>query len=211
MGVHGVKAVILSAGVSASLAGALALLLLVLSASAAMPPEPGAVSKETVNAPPPSPNGIEQPPDYLNWRLVGISTRSDNGTMRAILGNDIAVEAARSGETNPWPDGTIFTKLVWKQVTLPEFTAAGVPGDFVQSEFMVKDSQTYPSTGGWGFARWVGLERKPYGNDASFANECFDCHMLVANRDHVFTKPALLPPGDGQDRAGGEVPGEGPK
>jgi hypothetical protein len=174
-----------------------ALFFLLQTSSGAAASESATASQDSVleAAPAPSPNGIEQPAGYEDWRLIGISTRSDNGSMRAILGNDVAIAAARSGKTNPWPDGTILTKLVWKQTQLPEYPAATVPGAFVQAEFMVKDASLYPSTGGWGFARWVGLKRVPYGKDPGFARECFDCHTRVADRDHVFTRPATLPPG----------------
>ena len=141
----------------------------------------------------PSPNGIDQPEDYLNWRVLSVSSRSDNGTLRVILGNDVASSAAEAGETVPWPDGAILCKLVWKQVDNPGWPAAGVPGEFVHSEFMVKDSELYESTGGWGFARWLGLDQTPFGSDESFANSCFSCHLPMAEQDYVFTHPAPVP------------------
>ena len=53
-------------------------------------------------------NGIAIPEGYKNFRLIGVSERSDDQTLRAILGNDVAVEAARAGKINPWPNGTIL-------------------------------------------------------------------------------------------------------
>ncbi len=141
----------------------------------------------------PAPNGIEMPQDYKNWRLLSVSDRSDNHTMRAILGNDAAIAAARSGRTNPWPDGTAFAKVAWKAVTHSNWQAATVPDDFAQVEFMIKDSKKYPATGGWGFARWRGMDLQPYGKDASFVQECFGCHTPMKNRDYVFTRPAVMP------------------
>jgi len=55
---------------------------------------------------------------------------------------------------------------------------------------MIRDSQKYASTFGWGWARWVaGLALKPYGNDASFVEECMNCHRPVAKLDYTFTIP----------------------
>ena len=54
---------------------------------------------------PPAPNGLEIPADYSSWQVISVSHRLDHHSMRAILGNDIAVAAARSGQINPWPDG----------------------------------------------------------------------------------------------------------
>lgn len=151
---------------------------------------PGATSGDDVA---PAPNGITLPKGYKNWRLISPSHRTDNNTLRVILGNDVAIEAARAGQTNPWPDGTILAKLVWKDSTHPNWEKATVPGNFVHAEFMIKDSKKYAATGGWGFARWLGMEQKPYGKDAAFVQECFGCHTPVKSTDYVFTRPVVLP------------------
>jgi hypothetical protein len=145
------------------------------------------------NEVPPAPNGINLPEGYKDWRMVSSSHREDNKTLRVILGNDIAIKAAREGKTNPWPDGAVLSKLVWKDKSHEKWAKATIPGEFVQAEFMVKDSKEYSSTGGWGFARWVGMEQKPYGKDASFVQECFGCHTPVKDNDYVFTHPSPLP------------------
>jgi hypothetical protein len=141
----------------------------------------------------PAPNGIELPQYYQDWRMIGSSHRSDNNTLRVILGNEAAVAAARAGHTRPWPDGTILAKLVWKDAAHAAWPTATVPGEFVHAEFMVKDAAKYRDTGGWGFARWKGLEQKPYGDNAGFVQECFACHTPVKDNDYVFTHPAALP------------------
>jgi len=141
----------------------------------------------------PSPNGISMPGGYRDWRVIASSVRSDNNTLRVILGNDTAIAAARAGKTNPWPDGSVMAKLVWKQKQHPVWKTAVVPGEFVQVEFMVKDARLYESTGGWGFARWVGMEQRPFGEDASFAQTCFQCHEPMAGNDYVYTSPAEMP------------------
>lgn len=143
--------------------------------------------------PAPSPNGIEIPEGYKDWRVISVSDRTDNNTLRVILGNDIAIAAARAGKTNPWPDGAILAKLAWKATTHPHWAKATVPGDFVQAEFMVKDWKKFAATGGWGYARWKGMDQKPYGTDANFAQECVTCHTPVKGQDWVYTHPVILP------------------
>ncbi|WP_211232838.1 cytochrome P460 family protein [Desulfatirhabdium butyrativorans] len=141
-----------------------------------------------------SPNGIAIPKGYRDWCVLSVSHRTDNHTLRVILGNDVAIRAAREGRTRPsWPDGSILAKLVWKESIHPDWQAAVVPDGFVHAEFMVKDAAQYVATGGWGFARWLGMELKPYGKDAQFDQECFTCHIPVKAMDYVFTKPAILP------------------
>ena len=141
----------------------------------------------------PAPNGITLPAGYRDWSVIASSHRTDNNTLRVILGNEVAVAAARAGQTVPWPDGAILGKLVWKDATLGAWEKAVVPGAFVHAEFMVKDAAKYPETGGWGFARWKGLDQQPYGEDAGFVQECFACHTPVKDNDYVFTRPAALP------------------
>ena len=143
--------------------------------------------------PAPAPNGIEMPAGYKDWRVIGVSHRTDNNTLRVILGNDAAIEASRAGKTNPWPDGAILGKIVLKDATHDAWEAATVPGKFVHAEFMIKDAKKFESTGGWGYARWLGKEQKPYGKDADFAQECYTCHTPVKDNDYVFTHPITLP------------------
>lgn len=140
-----------------------------------------------------APNGIVIPADFRDWQTIAVSHREDNKTLRTILGNDVAVKAAREGNTNPWPKGSILAKLVWKDSKDPHWAAATVPGRFVHAEFMFKDADKYRDTGGWGYARWLGEKLEPYGKDAGFAQECVGCHTPVKSRDYVFTTPAVIP------------------
>ncbi len=140
----------------------------------------------------PAPNGIEFPVGYKKWQVISLSHRTDKDSVRVILGNPIAIEAARSGKTNPWPDGAILAKTAWNQRIDENWPAAVVPGEFWQVEFMIKDSKKYAATKDWGFARWRGKELKPWGEDASFEQGCVACHTPVANRDYVFTSPVFF-------------------
>ena len=122
------------------------------------------------------------------WEAVSMTERYDNGTLRVIYGNDVAIKAVRSGQINPYPDGAIFAKAAWDQ--LPDSTGEIRTGAFKQVEFMIRDSKSHPSTFGWGWARWVGgLQLKPYGKDASFVTECINCHRPLDKTDHTFTFP----------------------
>jgi len=142
---------------------------------------------------PPAPNGIVMPAGWENWSAISVTSRTDNNTMRVILGNETAIKAARGGHANPWPDGAILAKVAWKTTQLEAWPAANVPGDFVQVEFMLKDAKKWPDTGGWGFARWKGKDFAPYGKDAQFAMECFGCHTPMKSSDYVFTRPPMFP------------------
>ena len=140
-----------------------------------------------------APTGITLPANYKDWRVIASSHRDDNNTLRVILGNDTAIEAARAGKTNPWPDGATLGKLVWKDARHEAWEKAVVPGEFVHAEFMIKDAKKWPDTGGWGYARWKGMDQTPYGKDATFVQECHGCHTPVKDNDYVFTRPAAIP------------------
>ena len=135
----------------------------------------------------PSPNGIEFLPDYKNWKTISSTDRYDNHTMREILGNDVAVKAIAENHINPWPDGTAFAKVAWAQQ--PDGKGVSQTGAFIQVEFMIRDSNKYASTKGWGWARWRGTDLKPYGKDADFTKECVGCHEPVRQNDYVYTMP----------------------
>ena len=66
----------------------------------------------------PSLNGFLFNSDYKNWVMISSTVRDDNGTLKIIMGNSIAVGAVENHQTNPWPDGTSFAKLTWIQNTV---------------------------------------------------------------------------------------------
>jgi hypothetical protein len=132
-------------------------------------------------------NGFPFDPDFENWKLISTTDRGDNNTFRFILGNDIAIKAAQSGNISPWPDGTRFAKIAWQQQLGPDGLVH--PGKFVQVELMLKDAHRDKNTEGWGWGRWRGLDLKPYGEDARFVNECTGCHQPVRGNDYVYTLP----------------------
>jgi Haem-binding domain/Cytochrome P460 len=138
-----------------------------------------------------SPNGIMYNPDYKNWVAISSTERFDNGTIRVIVGNDVAVNAAKEGHVNPWPDGTMIVKILW--ISVIDFAGTIHPGALRQLDFMIKDEKKFAETAGWGFTRWVGgLELKPYGKNALFASECVRCHQSMQKNDFVFTEPINL-------------------
>jgi hypothetical protein len=134
-----------------------------------------------------APNGIAFLPDYKNWKVISSTDRFDGNTIRQILGNDVAVKAIAENHINPWPDGTIFAKVAWFQQ--PDGKGLMRTGAFFQVEYMIRDSQKYAATKGWGWARWRGADLKPYGKDAAFSNECISCHTPVEKNDYVYTMP----------------------
>ncbi|HKG72828.1 MAG TPA: cytochrome P460 family protein [Aestuariivirgaceae bacterium] len=137
--------------------------------------------------------GVKIPEGYRDWRLISVAHEEGKlNDIRAILGNDLAIKAAREGKL-PYPDGTIIARLAWSYDPLAESSEAfGRPQSYVAGaskngvQFMVKDSRKYASSGGWGFAQF------DQGKPASEAvhNTCFSCHAAVKARDFVFNRYA---------------------
>jgi mono/diheme cytochrome c family protein len=132
-------------------------------------------------------NGVAYQPDYKNWQPISTTERFDNGTLRVVLGNAVAVQAIHDKQTNPWPDGTTFAKVAWDQVADAQGRVR--TGAFKQVEFMIKDERKYAATKGWGWARFKTLDLVPYGQNALFTTECINCHIPRKNQDFVFTTP----------------------
>ena len=135
----------------------------------------------------------EIPAGYRDWRLVSVAhEEGDLKDIRAILGNDKAIKAYREGQL-PFPDGAIIARIAWsydsseennKVFGRPQSFVAGAPKNGVQ--FMVKDTNKYAATGGWGFAQFD--DGKPA--DVTVLSTCFACHANIKERDLVFTRYA---------------------
>ncbi len=137
--------------------------------------------------------GVRIPAGYRQWVLIAPSHEAGQlNELRGILGNPVAMKAFQDG-TLPFPDGTIIAKVAWKQVqSLGDDAALGsmqayVPGAATTVQIMIKDSQKYAETGGWGFGRFIG--GKP--TDEAQHETCFPCHATNAkDHDFVFTNYA---------------------
>jgi hypothetical protein len=135
----------------------------------------------------------EVPKGYRDWRLISVAREEgDLDDIRAILGNDKAIQAYRKGKL-PFPEGTIVARLAWSYDSSEENNktfgraqsfVAGHPKNGVQ--FMIKDSKKYAATGGWGYGHFDA------GKPASVAvlKTCFPCHQAIKDRDFVFTRYA---------------------
>lgn len=135
----------------------------------------------------PNASGLNFDRNYTAWHLLSVTDRGDNDTFRFILGNNIALQAAREGKVSPWPDGAKFAKIAWQQRSTPDGEIE--PGDFVQIEMMAKDGSTYRSSDGWGWGRWKGPAFKPYGENSTVVEECTGCHAPMRHNDFVYTMP----------------------
>jgi hypothetical protein len=131
--------------------------------------------------------GVTIPRGYRDWRLISVAHEAgDLDDLRAVLGNDMAIEAYRQGK-RALPDGAIIARLAWRNVASEENNKAFgreqsfVAGPATNVQFMVKDSLKYSATGGWGYGQFE--DGRP--GDAAVHSTCAACHAKTP--DAVFT------------------------
>jgi len=152
---------------------------------------PGVGEGTTTTAAPPALNG-EIPAGYRDWKLISVAREDGNlRDLRAILGNEAAIVAFRSGAVE-MPDGAIIARLAWNSVPLAESKQAFgqlqsfVAGAPTNLQFMVKDASKYAETGGWGFVQFDNGKLAAQ----AMPKDCFSCHSLARARDFVFNRYA---------------------
>jgi hypothetical protein len=129
---------------------------------------------------------------YRNWKLVSVAHEEGQlNDIRAILGNDTAVDAYR-GRKIPFPERSVIARIAWNYEASEEnnkifgraqsFVAGSAPEWYLR--FMVKESK-YAATGGWGYGQFDKDGKPPA---ESSLKTCFPCHQKIAARDFVFTR-----------------------
>lgn len=135
--------------------------------------------------------GVKLPVGYRDWRLISMAHEAGSlNDIRAVLGNDIAVQAFRDG-TRPFPDGAVIARLAYAYVPSEENNAifgqaqSFVPGAPTNVQLSVKDATRYADTGGWGYGQFEGGKAN---RSAALMGTCAPCHARApAGDDFVFT------------------------
>ncbi len=98
-----------------------------------------------------------------------------------VYANDRALAGLKSDR---FEDGSV---LVFDLLQSQDAGNASVEGDRVLIGVMVKDSQRFPKTDGWGYEGWAGDSRtERLVNDGG--TSCHGCHTQKKDRDFVFSQ-----------------------
>jgi len=135
---------------------------------------------------------------YEDWPVVAVS--QPEGKLNVIVANTAMIDAYRTGipdNGQPFPDGSKMAKIAWKLKQSEEAPfAVSIPDTLMGIGFMVKDSQRFADTGGWGWAQFnydrasdtftpaTEADEPPQQNDAKCG---FACHTIAEAKDYVFT------------------------
>jgi len=133
-------------------------------------------------------SAVPYPNGYRKWVHVGTTLVgpqspffASSGGIHHIYANEKAVKGY---ETGTFPDGSI---VVFDLLDTKELNGATIEGRRKRLDVMVKDAQRFPSTGGWGFERFLGdTETNPALTAEQKAN-CFSCHEKRKGQDYVFS------------------------
>src|SRR6266545_1960107 len=124
---------------------------------------------------------------FEDWPTVAVSQAGD--LIEVIVGNPTTLEAYRSGipgNGKPFPDGSKMAKIHWKtkqSADAPQPTV--VPDTLHDVDFMVKDSQRFPNSGGWGYAEFdYDTESDTFTPFQTGADCGHACHTIVAAKDY---------------------------
>jgi len=148
------------------------------------------------------PNGLafSEFKGYEGWQTISIS--HGEKLMALTVANPVMINAFQAGipgNGQPFPDGARMAKIHWNPKKQQTFPTTAVPGSLHDVDFMVKDSQRFSDSGGWGWAAFkydaasdtftpaTLADTPPQGSDAKCG---LACHTIVRTRDYVFTEYA---------------------
>ena len=134
-----------------------------------------------------APAPFAYPEGYRGWAHVKSALVSPSHKLFATRGgfqHIYANPAAMAGyRTRDFPQGSI---IVFEWLEMHDSKGAYAEGPRRQVDVMVKDSQRFATTGGWGFTRFV-KDSKTEIAATPTSQDCFDCHRQLKKEDLVLS------------------------
>ena len=129
------------------------------------------------------------PKEFRKWAhvksvLVGpqSSAFATEGGIHHIYANDKALEGYVSGK---FPDGSV---IVYDLLETKEVAGNTIEGQTRRVDVMIKQSERYASTGGWGFMSFSRNDQTNGNLTAARQATCADCHIHRKDHDFVFSE-----------------------
>jgi hypothetical protein len=132
---------------------------------------------------------VPYPQGYRDWYHVksmvieeGHPLFASFGGIHHLYANDKAMEGYRGQD---FPDGSV---IIFDLLEAVQDGGAVTEGERKVVGVMHKDSETFKTTGGWGFEGFGGGDpaKRVVGNDAATA--CFACHEPQKGQDYTFSR-----------------------
>ena len=129
------------------------------------------------------------PGGFRNWVHVKSATVTSahpayatEGGLHHIYANSKAAEGYASGK---FPDGSV---IAYELLETQEKNGVISEGPRRRLDLMVKDASRYPSTGGWGFARFRSDGERDAAVQETAGKQCLDCHNRASEHGSVFSR-----------------------
>lgn len=133
-------------------------------------------------------DAVDYPEGYRNWTHIKTMVLHEGHPLENpflgihhVYGNPAAAAGSKTGQ---FAEGSV---LVFDLLEYNTADNASTEGERVLVGVMVKDSDTYPSTGGWGFEGFDGDSRTTRLVEDG-GKSCFACHASQQNHDYVFSQ-----------------------
>jgi hypothetical protein len=125
---------------------------------------------------------------YEDWAVVS-SARTEE-VVKVIVANPMMINAYKAGvpgNGQPFPEGSKIAKLQWKPKKSTEAPfVVDVPDIFTQAFVIEKDSNRFPTTGGWGYALFnYDAATGQFSADSATADCGYACHVAVKSKDYI--------------------------
>lgn len=134
-------------------------------------------------------NLIEYPGDYRNWTHVksmviqeGHSLHESFGGIHHLYANDKALQGYQSGD---FPQGSV---IIFDLLAANSADNAIIESNRKVLGVMVKDSNRFSDTAGWGFEGFAEGDPNNRAVGVNYKEACFACHTAQKDSDYVFSK-----------------------
>jgi cytochrome P460 len=131
---------------------------------------------------------VPYPSSYREWTHVKSAlidpkspTAGRYGGIHHIYANQKAMEGYRTGK---FADGSVIVFDLFETRESAGVTAEGAR-KFI--DVMMKDSQRYAETGGWGYEEFAGDNKLDSALTTQARTGCYNCHARQKSRDYVFS------------------------
>lgn len=132
---------------------------------------------------------ISYPSQFRSWthvktQLIGEKSPffAGSGGIHHVYANDKALEGLKTGH---YSDGSV---LVFDLVEAREKEGVTVEGGRIRVDVMIKNAAQFPTSGGWGFERFMGSDLSKGTLDEKGRQGCAGCHKNRSDHDFVFSE-----------------------
>lgn len=135
------------------------------------------------------PEQVPYPTGYRSWTHVkskvampANAANKSSGTYHHIYANDLAMQGYKTGK---FPKGAV---IVADFITAVDSSAALFEGQRKYVDVMIRNTEQYADTGGWGFEEFDKDSKTARKVNLVNAQACFNCHKSQAASEFVFSK-----------------------